>query len=123
MNTPKFKIGDKVIADGEIATITRLVHSADSDFIKTVGYAVEWLSAEWGTFAEDELLEVVVVGGKMKYTLKFVEECKTEYLWYKDELKVLLKKHNMQDLYVSKIEPVNRYSWYPNEVFAALEKL
>jgi hypothetical protein len=58
----------------------------------------------------------------MKYTLAFVNECKGPYLWYKDELKLFLAKHNMADLYNEKIEPINLYRWWPAEVFNALEK-
>jgi hypothetical protein len=55
---PKFKVGDKVIADGSCAVITQLLDSAGSDFNKTIGYAVEWDTNEWGTFEEDELVGV-----------------------------------------------------------------
>jgi hypothetical protein len=57
----------------------------------------------------------------MKYKYKFVQECKSEYLWYKDELELLLKKHNMQDEYAKSIKNVNLYRWYPYEVFQCLE--
>ena len=52
---PKFKVGDKVIADGDCAVVTQLLRAPDSDFNKTIGYAVEWYTNEWGTFEEDEL--------------------------------------------------------------------
>jgi len=55
---PKFKVGDKVIADGDCAVVTQLLDSADSDLIKNISYAVEWLTNEWGTFEEDELVGV-----------------------------------------------------------------
>ena len=55
---PKFKVGDKVIADGDCAVVTQLLDPADSDFNKTISYAVEWSTNEWGTFEEDELVEV-----------------------------------------------------------------
>ena len=58
----------------------------------------------------------------MKYKLDFVNECKDEYLWYKDELKNLFAKHGMNDLFESKIRPVDMFRWHPTEVFAALEK-
>jgi hypothetical protein len=56
--TPKFKVGDKVIADGDCAVVTQLLDPADSDFNKTISYAVEWSTNEWGTFEEDELVGV-----------------------------------------------------------------
>ena len=56
--TPKFKVGDKVIADGDYAVVTQLLDPSDSDFNKTIGYAVEWSTNEWGTFEEDELVGV-----------------------------------------------------------------
>jgi len=58
----------------------------------------------------------------MKYKLKFVTECNREYLWYKDEVKLLMTKHRMLDVYYSKIEPVNQYRWWPSEIFRCLEK-
>ena len=57
----KFRVGDRVIADGDEAVVTEILPPADSDFDKTVSYSVEWLiesgftQSEWGTFAEDEL--------------------------------------------------------------------
>ena len=56
--TPKFKVGDKVIADGDCAVVTQLLDPADSDFNKIISYAVEWSTHEWGTFEEDELVGV-----------------------------------------------------------------
>lgn len=58
----------------------------------------------------------------MKYKLAFVKEIKKEYLWYKDELESLFKKHGMDQFFVSKIKPVSMYRWYPEEIFNALEK-
>ena len=55
---PKFKVGDKVIADGDCAVVTQLLDPADSDLIKNISYAVEWPTNEWGTFEEDELVGV-----------------------------------------------------------------
>ena len=54
----KFKVGDRVIADGDEAVVTEILPAADSDFDKTVSYAVEWPTNEWGTFEEDELVGV-----------------------------------------------------------------
>ncbi len=58
---------------------------------------------------------------KIVYTLAFVDECKKPYLWYKDELKTLMAKHNMLELYETNIDPINIYRWWPEEVFKALE--
>lgn len=58
----------------------------------------------------------------MKYTLAFVKECKAEYLWYKDELKELMTRHGLSEYYDTKIDVVNMYRWYPEEVFKVLEK-
>jgi hypothetical protein len=58
----------------------------------------------------------------MKYKLAFVKECNREYLWYKDELKNLFAIHGMSDLFESKIKPIDMYRWYPNEIFAVLER-
>jgi hypothetical protein len=60
----------------------------------------------------------------MKYKLAFVKECK-EYrhdFWYKDELKELMARHGMNELYESKIKPVRNNRWNPNEIFEALEQ-
>lgn len=60
----------------------------------------------------------------MKYKLAFVNELK-DYIhtfWYKDELYVLMKKHNMLDEYNKKIRPVNMQRWFPEQVFSCLEK-
>lgn len=58
----------------------------------------------------------------MKYKLAFVKECKKQYLWYKEELKPLLDRHNMPGLYEAKILHIDKYRWWPEDVFAALEK-
>lgn len=57
--TTKFKVGDKVIADGEKAVITQIISAPDSDWDKTTSYAVNWPTNEWGTFTENELKKVV----------------------------------------------------------------
>lgn len=54
----KFKVGDKVIADGEQAVITQIIQAPDSDWDKTVSYAVNWSTNEWGTFSENELQQL-----------------------------------------------------------------
>jgi len=53
--TPKFKVGDSVIADDDVATVTEILPPADSEWDKQVSYEVRWPSDEWGTFEEDEL--------------------------------------------------------------------
>lgn len=55
--TPKYKVGDKVIVDGDRATITAIVPPADSEmFSDQIGYTVTFpLTNEWGTFEEYEL--------------------------------------------------------------------
>lgn len=60
----------------------------------------------------------------MKYTLAFVNECKSyRYdFWYKDELRELMERHGMKELYDSKIGPVKNNRWAPKEIFNALEK-
>ena len=62
------------------------------------------------------------IGKIMKYKLAFVKECKKEYLWYNEELKKLFARHGMSDLFESKIEPIDLYRWYPEEIFAVLER-
>ena len=60
----------------------------------------------------------------MKYKLAFVKECK-EYrhdFWYKDELKELMFRHGMAELYHSKIATVRNNRWNPSEIFEALER-
>ena len=60
----------------------------------------------------------------MKYKLAFVKECK-EYqhcFWYKDELKELMFRHGMAELYHSKIAPIYNNRWTPEEIFEALER-
>lgn len=59
----------------------------------------------------------------MKYTLAFVNECKNyrHSFWYKDELKELMVRHNMLELYETKIKPVYNNRWLPSQVFEALE--
>lgn len=60
----------------------------------------------------------------MKYKLAFVKECK-EYrhaFWYKDELKDLMQRHGMSELYTTKIAVVYNNRWTSSEIFAALEK-
>lgn len=61
---------------------------------------------------------------KMKYKLAFVNECKKyRYdFWYKDELKSLMIKHDMLDVYQKKIAPVKNNRWSSYEVFSCLEK-
>jgi hypothetical protein len=56
----KFKVGDKVIADGDEAVITQIILPDPSDWKDrgVVVYAVEWPTNEWGTFEEDELVGV-----------------------------------------------------------------
>ena len=57
---PKFKVGDKVIADGDEAAITQIILPDPSDWKDrgVVWYAVEWPTNDWGTFEEDELVGV-----------------------------------------------------------------
>jgi hypothetical protein len=35
--TPKFKVGDRVIADGDIAVVTEILPAADSDWNQILG--------------------------------------------------------------------------------------
>jgi hypothetical protein len=58
----------------------------------------------------------------MKYKLAFVKEVNKNYIWYKEELKPLFNKYDMGAYYESKIESIERYRWWPSEVFAALER-
>jgi hypothetical protein len=52
----KYSVGDHVIADGEIAIITKIIPPPCSDmFSGKISYAVEWPTNEWGVFDEDEL--------------------------------------------------------------------
>ena len=51
----KFQVNDLVIADGDEAVVTQIIPAADSDWDKTVSYAVKWQTNEWGTFSENEL--------------------------------------------------------------------
>lgn len=57
----------------------------------------------------------------MKYKYGFVKEVNKEYLWYKEEIKELFIKYDMQDLWY-KIDSVDMYRWWPNEIFKVLEK-
>ncbi len=59
----------------------------------------------------------------MKYTLAFVNECKgyKHDFWYKDELKELMVRHGMEELFELKIHPVYNNRWTPKEIFNALE--
>lgn len=81
----KFKVGDKVIADGDEAVVTEILPAADSDFDKTVSYAVEWLiesgftQSEWGTFTEDELKRVDEKMNKIPLLERFAAQSLVEH--------------------------------------------
>jgi len=64
--TPKFKVGDSVIADGSKAVITQIIDPPDSHPQDGLCYAVEWPADEWGTFSEDEIAEVTLMDNKLK---------------------------------------------------------
>jgi hypothetical protein len=64
--TPKFKVGDQVIADGDTAFITQIIDPPDSHPQDGFSYAVEWPTDEWGTFSEDEITEVTLMDNKLK---------------------------------------------------------
>ena len=66
---------------------------------------------------------------KFVYKLAFVNELRDCYewprlgCWWKSDLKVLFDKHNMPDVYITKIKKLNKAMWTASEVFAALEKI
>lgn len=75
----KFKVGDKVIADGDEAVITQIILPDDRNWDDPgmpVWYAVEWPTNEWGTFSEDELRRV---GGGMNEQIRLLAEQATKH--------------------------------------------
>lgn len=56
----KFKVGDRVVADGDRAVITEIIRGADSDgFSNNIFYVVEFPETnECDAFSEDELKEL-----------------------------------------------------------------
>ena len=75
----KFKVGDKVIADGDEAVITQIILPDDRNWDDPgmpVWYAVEWPTNEWGTFSEDELRRV---GGGMNERIRQIADNATHY--------------------------------------------
>lgn len=63
---------------------------------------------------------------KMRYKLSFINELRAlgkhhNDLLYLEEIKEICNKHNLGDLFNSKIASTSQYRWSVKEIFRALE--